>query len=505
MRLQLTIALAAILVVASLLGAYALGAQATARTLNGRVYIEGIAGEARQLNPLAHTADTSPAEREIAARLFSGLTRIGSDGQVEPDRAERWSAEADGRDWVFVLRPDASWHDGTPLTAGDVVFTVQALQSTAFPGDPTLQATWRDVRVTAEDDLTVRFMLPSPSAAFPALARLPLLPAHLLAGMPPEQWAGASFARRPVGNGPYRLAALDAQQAVLEPARGDAQHDFLVLRFYASSQAARDALRRGEVTGVATVATPGAPAAEPGELIERRRVPLGEMTLLAFNLRRAPLDDIEFRRALAQAINRDLLIETTLQSHGRRVDTPVLPGTWAAAEEAVLPAYRRSAAQQAFGRLGYSERDGVLQREGQPLVIPLLLADAPGQAALGSEIARQLALIGVGVEVEPVSVAELRTRLAQHDFTLAIHSWYNLGADPDSYALWHSSRADAGANYAGLDDSRIDELLARGLRTLDQGQRRVVYADFQRRWTELVPSLPLYQSVLLYDQAESRE
>ena len=486
------------LAVAVLLGTYALEASATARRLEGRVYVEGVVGEVHQLNPLAQTGDASPAERDIASHLFSGLTRIAPDGRVEPALAERWSADADGREWVFTLRPGALWHDGTAVTAGDVLYTIGAVQSPRFPGDPTLQAAWRGVRVRREDDRSVRFVLPSPSAAFPSMARLPILPAHLLAGVPPEQWADAGFALQPVGSGEFRLVALDPQQALLEPVDGNAAIDYLLLRLYPSSEAAREGLRRRDISGTATPATPGMQLVQPADPTDRSELPLGEVTLLAFNMRQAPLDNLEFRRALIQAINRDLLIENMLQGHGRRIETPVLPGTWAAGT-AALPEYRRSAAQQALGRLGYAERNSRLERDGRPLVLPLLVADVVGQAELGNEIARQLAAIGVGIELRSVPLEELRARLAQHDFTLALHSWDNLGADPDSYALWHSSQANGGANYAGLDDARIDELLTRGLQTLDQAERRSIYVEFQRRWTELLPSLPLYQSVLLYD------
>jgi peptide/nickel transport system substrate-binding protein len=504
-RWQILIAVCTALIVFGLLGAFAVSTSATSQPLTGRVYVEGVVGEVRQLNPLVQGPDTSQAERDLAALLFEGLTRIEPDGRVAPALAESWTVSPDGRSYTFRLRQDRTWHDGAPVIADDVLYTVRGVQNAFFPGDPALPPLWRDVLVTKLDDRTVRFELSAPFAPFPSAARLPILPAHLLRTLRPEQWAGAPFSRRPVGTGPFMLRALDAKQALLEPFPGyrgaRPPIDNVLLRLYATPDAAALDLNRREVQGVATLATAGRRAPEPPSYTQRIRLPLGDYTLLAFNVQQAPLDDPQLRRALIQALNRDLLITNVLGGQGQRLDTPILPGTWAAAPDAQLPAFRRSAAQQLLGRLGYidSDGDGWLEAGGQRFVLPLLIADTPEQVAVANEITRQMRAVGVGIEVRRVSSAALPTDLGRHNFTLALHSWSGVGADPDMYALWHSSRANGGTNYAGLRDPQIDQLLTDGRATTDAPRRAQIYAEFQRRWVELAPSLPLYQSVLTYD------
>jgi peptide/nickel transport system substrate-binding protein len=100
-----------------------------------------------------------------------------------------------------------------------------------------------------------------------------------------------------------------------------------------------------------------------------------------------------------------------------------------------------------------------------------------------------------------MAMVEMQTAMAAHNFTLALHTWSDVGADPDVFSLWHSSRADGGTNYAGLRDTRIDQLLSEAHTATDEIARQRLYADFQRRWTELVPSIPLYRSMLAYDVA----
>jgi peptide/nickel transport system substrate-binding protein len=507
-RWQILIAVLTALIIFGLLGSFALSSAATTRPLQGRVFVEGVVGTPEQLNPLVHGPNTSQAERDIAALLFEGLTRIDESGGVQPALAERWTVGENNQVFIFTLRRDRTWHDGAPITADDVLYTVRGVQNANFPGDRSLAALWRNVLVQKIDQRTIRFEISTPFAPFPSLARLPILPSHLFRTLRPEQWAAAPFSRRPVGSGRWKLQALDNKQALLVPFEDhpDAGSlDHLLLRFYPTADAAVLALRRREVQGVATLATAGRRAPEAPRRTKRVLAALGDYTLLAFNLRQAPLDDPRFRQALALGINRELLIANVLDGQAQTIDSPVLPGTWAADQQARLPAFRRSAAQQALGQLGYvdSNGDGWIEQEGQRLTLPLLIADNGEQIALANEIARQLRAIGIAVETRRVPAATLQSDLATHNFTLALHSWSDVGADPDAFALWHSSRADGGANYAGLRNPEIDRLLADGRAATSESQRRQIYAQFQRRWIEILPSLPLYQSVLAYDVDES--
>lgn len=504
-RWQLLIAGCTSLIIIGLLGAFAVSTAGTTRSLRGRVYVEGVVGEPQHLHPLVLTADSSPAERDIAALLFEGLTRLDPAGRVIPALAERWTVSEDRRIYTFTLRRDRTWHDNVPVTAVDVVYTVRGVQNAGFPGDPELGRFWRNVLVQNVDTWTVRFELSAPFASFPSVARMPILPAHVLRTVRPEQWGSTAFNRLPIGTGPFKLQALDADQALLVPFEGyrgpRPEIDNLLLRFYPTADAALLGLSRREVQGVATVASAGRRVSEPPRHAQRVLIPLGDYTTLTFNLQQQPLDDPQFRRALAVGLNRDLLISTVLNGQAQRLDSPILPGTWAADSTARLPEFRRSTAQQLLGTLGYVDTngDGLLEFEGQPLSLPLLLADTPEQVALAREIARQLREIGIDIDVQRVPADELPGELATQDFTLALHSWSRIGADPDVYALWHSSQAEGRTNYAGLRDNRIDQLLEDARATTDEARRKQLYAEFQRRWVELMPGLPLYQSVLTYD------
>src|SRR5688572_17986925 len=165
-RWQILIAATGSLTIVVLLGALAWSTAASSLPYYRSAYVEAVVGTPQQLNPLLQKAGSPASERDLAALLFSGLTRPGPDGTPEAELAERWTVDASGRVYTFTLRSGLRWHDGVALTAEDVVFTVRSVQSRAFPGEQRLAAFWRTVEVEQVDRRRIRFTLPAPYAPF---------------------------------------------------------------------------------------------------------------------------------------------------------------------------------------------------------------------------------------------------------------------------------------------------------------------------------------------------
>jgi len=499
-RWQILIALAGSLTVLFLFGSLALQTAATSLPFYRSAYVEGVVGVPRQLNPLLQRAGAPPSEHDLRALIFDGLTRAGPDGYPEPVLAEEWSIDPAANVYTFTLRSGLRWHDGVSFTPEDVVFTVHSVQHRSFAGDPALADLWRNVLVEQVDANRVRFTLREPFAPFLAATALPILPRHLLEDIPPDQWPSAPFSRRPIGTGPFRLHTLDDTQAILRPfesaARGRPKLDLMVLRFYPSSDTAIEALRRRDVQGVAAMPARDeqSSAAEPEGTW---RLPLGEYVMLTFNLREEPLDDVRLRTALAQALDRDELLRRVQSGRALRLDTPLLPQMWAHGR-ATLPAPSKEQAASSLDALGWrAGTSGPRTREGSSLQLTLSAAGTSDQLA-ASEVARQWRALGIDVTVEPLAEDELHDRLRQRVFSVAIHHWTDAGADPDVFALWHSSQAEQGLNYAGLADPQIDRLIEDGRAAVDRDIRARIYGELERRWVALAPSIPLYQPLLLY-------
>lgn len=507
-RWQIVIAVLSTLLVAVLLGRLALSTASTSSPLAGGSYVEAVVGAPRLPIPLLNDPVADPAGRDLIALVFDGLVRIGADGLIEPAIAASYEVDETGTIYLFRLRRDIAWHDGAPLTADDVIFTLRSLQVLEQPGEPAVAGAWQDILVDRLDDYTVRATLTAPYAPFLAMARVPILPAHLLAGTPPDRWAASEFATALVGTGPYRLAELREDRAVLTANEqyhaGRPYIDQIELRFIAGPEAAQAALGRGDVTAFGARLTPQLAGLDLPGTLRAAIVPLDEYATLSLNLRRQPLDELPLRRALAHGLSKDALIETALGGSVTPLDTPILPGSWASSPEVAWYEPDRAAAERILSELGFEAGiGGVRQRDGLPLRFELLVDGDPTRRAAAAEVARQWAAIGVEAVVTELDGPALLDRLRRHQFDMAIHSWVRIGPDPDPYALWHSSMADDGLNYAGLADEEIDAVLASARQEGELAARSAEYAAFLQRWVELAPSIALYQPLYRFAAAEA--
>jgi len=502
-RWQILIASISALTVLLLMSYLALTRASVARPLAGGDYIEGVVGAPVHLNPLVVDPAADPVAADIQRLVFEGLTRPGPDGLPMPALAESWAVDESGTVYTFTLRNGVTWHDGAPVTVDDVLFTLRAVQGPAFAGDQNVAAFWRTVLVDRVGERSVSFRLEAPFAPFLRLTGFPILPAHLLRNVPPEQWEVHPFNRLPVGAGPYRLVELDEQRALL---RANPRYfgatpfiETIELRFFRTEQEAFAALTRSEIQGLAFTGASALADVNLPRGIVRRQALLDGYTALSFNLRDGPLTDLGTRRALATALDKDALIANVLAGKVMRLDTPILHGWWAETSDVSWyePDVARAMAQ--LDALGYVPgADGVRVRDGQPLVFPLLTDNSPVRRAVAEEIARQWSAIGVRIVIEPVEPPEMQRRLEAREFTIALHGWQRLGSDPDVFELWHSSQADRGRNYAGLADATIDELLASARKIYDIVDRAELYREFQERWVELAPGIILYQPILFH-------
>ena len=216
-------------------------------------YVEAIVGSPARVNPLF--APLNDTDRDLAALVFSGLTRLGPDGQVLPDLAESWKISEDGLTYIFRLRRDVDWHTGAAFTAEDAVFTYELLADPQLPSDPTLGQFWRQVSCEAGDEFTLLCELPAPFAApFLAHTTIGLLPKHAFAGITAATIADSPLNQAPVGTGPFRLVQMDQEKAVL---RANATYygerpaiDEIEFRFFPDPSTAAAALSRGDVQGL---------------------------------------------------------------------------------------------------------------------------------------------------------------------------------------------------------------------------------------------------------------
>jgi peptide/nickel transport system substrate-binding protein len=472
----------------------------------GGDYVEGITGVPARINPFF--AGENSVDATLASLVFSGLTRLDEHGVPFPDLAQTWTISPDGTLYTFTLRPGLLWQDGTPLTAGDVVFTYQLLQSPDLRNAPDLQKQLAAAVFTRIDNSTLTVQLKEPYAPLPAYLTLGILPSHLLSNVAPDALYDSQFNQRPVGSGPYRIETLLLDHAELVANPGyyfdQAFIQRLELRFYPNDGALFEALSKKEVKGALFESGLG-----PSDILtiqqrsDLRMTPLnkGEITYAYLNLDVPLFQDRRVRQALLYAIDRDKLIQDVLRGQASRADSPIAPDSWA-----YSPSLTRYTADPEQANLLLDEAgwlrgpDGRRSKNGTPLAFTLTTGPDPVRVAVANRIAAAWNDLGASVTVESSGLTTLvRDLIEQRDYE-ALLFVDPAKADPDPYDAWHSDGSGGrGDNLAQFSDSRVDALLEEA-RTAPNTQRRALYDEFQEIFAQEVPSIPLYVSRALYVQ-----
>jgi peptide/nickel transport system substrate-binding protein len=492
----------------------------------GRPIRYGIVGEPSAVNPLFAT---NRADESLVALVFSGLVRLGPDDALEPDLASDWAMAEDGRSWTFRIRADARWHDGRPVTADDVAFTVNLLRDPASTGPAA--GSWRAVTATVVDPETVRFELESPIGGFLELARQPILPAHLLADVPPGELATHSFNRMPIGSGPYRLVSLDATRAVLAPAAtlraprptpspaaspdpADPEATLprpaiappadepaeLEVRFHADAAALAEAMAAGELDAAAGLPPEEAIRLASTPSTRLLRYPTATLTAVLFNLRPSHPEfrDARVRAALLRAIDRRGLVGDAWAGQATVAAAPI-PATSPFFDSTVSRpiGYDPAAARRALVDADWEALDPGLAAPGEdaPFAFELLSPDVAANTASFTAAARIAAdWDALGLDVTPVALPPeqlVADRLRGGDFDAAVVD-INIGLDPDLYPLLGSTQGTSrGLNLSGLVDRDLDELLVKAREPGTDEVRRQAYRALQERLAARQYLLPI--------------
>jgi peptide/nickel transport system substrate-binding protein len=288
--------------------------------------------ELNAINPFYISGATDSWITEL---IWDRMMRIGPSGLAEPWAAETVTWAEDAKSVTITLRDGMMWHDGTPVTAEDVVFSFTAPVKFAPMYKPFVDGI---ANIEVVDASTIRFDLTAPNAAFETstLAKLNLVPKHvwepLLAALGEGENAETVLEESRIGSGPFKFNRWATQQEVVLDA--NAKHwaapkmERWILRIVLNVEATLGMLRSGELNFLSDY------TGDPALLIEASEAD-GDLTVvesvdigfqyLAFNLRRPPFDDAAFRRALSAAINRELIRKAAYNGFAVTANSVVSP------------------------------------------------------------------------------------------------------------------------------------------------------------------------------------
>ncbi|KAA9159740.1 hypothetical protein F6B41_00170 [Microbacterium lushaniae] len=449
---------------------------------------------------------------EDIALMFASLTVLDTEYNVLPELAESWDASEDATQFTFHLDPDATWHDGEPLTASDVKFTFETMANpeiaassfSTFAGivgmDEVKDGSATEVSgIEAVDDHTVTFTLEAADVTFPAkVARSTsrttgIIPEHLLADVAPAAFADDAFWDSPIGSGPYKFVQYkDGQYLELEAfddyVLGAPKIEKVFMRIGTQPVLVAQ-LQSGEVDFASLAATDVAGVEAVGGISVSEQ-PSVTWQAVYPNQTKPYLQDPRVRQALYQAIDRQGLVDSLLQGHGEVVRSPISTPEWAVNPDVREYPYDPAAAKKLLVEAGW-DADQVLQ-----------IRLGTGNAIRDAEapiLQQAFAEIGVKSEIVATDFPTLLEDMQTGDFDLALVG-HQSGYDPDYTAIWSAtaSHPPAGNNFPRYSNPEVDALLEQGRAELDQDARKEIYDQYQEILVEDAAMLWLFRANDIY-------
>ncbi len=530
------------------------GNQAHVQTQSASVnqLVTSILGEPQTFN-----AAFSQTAVNIFGLTYEGLVRENPvTGKVEPALAESWQISDDKLRIVFSLRSGVKWSDGKPLTADDVVFTYNDIYfneeiPTVFIDAFRIGESRTLPKVRKLDEHRVEFILPEPYVPFLGITTAEVLPAHALEasvktkdkeGKPMfiTKWGTDTPPAQLIVNGPYILERYDTGQRLVfrrnpyywrKDALGNSQPyiERIVWQIVESPDTALVQFRSGGLDAVGL---------EPQyfSLLKRQEKqgkykiysePSFHPEFFVFNLNKAtrdgkPLVDpvksrwfntVEFRQAVAYAIDRQRILNNTFQGLGKLEYSPILVQSLyylSPSEGLKVYDYNPQKAKELLLKteFKYNDKNHLLDAEGNRVRFTLIIAAGSKTAeAIGAQIKQDLSKIGIQVDLVPMtSNAFLDKLFNSQNWETSVGSLLSSLEPNDLAGLWNSEssmfnfKPQAGQKpIEGWEvadwQAEIGRLYSQAALEFDEAKRKAIYAETQRLAQEYLPCIYLINSL----------
>jgi peptide/nickel transport system substrate-binding protein len=480
-----------------------------ARAAEAGQCILGVTQEAVNFNPLLYV--NTGVETSVEFIVFDALWKIDPSGKFIPNLAaeiptqENGGISKDGRTWTIKLRTDAAWHDGKPFTAADVIFTLETLMN------PKVAVRSRNGHDHVEsyeavDDHTLRIKLKDDFSPYlVSWQKTSIIPKHILASVADINIA--PFNTAPIGTGPFRFKNRVAGSHIefepnLKYHGGAPKLSLLVQKYVPDQQTLYAQFQTGEVDIYDLQGMPpllySKAKALPGSKIELSPSPFVEF--IYFNCGKPQFADKRVRQALYMAIDKKGWIDQVYYG----VPIPTLsylpPSHWAYNKNLKDPGFDPKKAAALLDDAGWKVgADGVRAEDG--LLLSFTMSTTAGNKSREQAqqvIQQDFKKINVEMTIKnmPASVVWGDYTVKSEFDTLMVGWDALLYPDPDYTDRIHSKRIPAkggsGSNYVQYENPEVDDLCAKGVSKVDQGERKAIYDRLQEILLEDLPFAPIF-------------
>lgn len=455
--------------------------------------------------------------------IYDPLLIINEDGSIQPCIAESYKISDNQKELTLNLNPKAKWHDDKPITAEDVAFTLYSMLDPNYTGGSAGELgniigaksftegktkSIKGIKVINDNTITISFeKIYSPSLN--AILNLKPIPKHVWSKVPIKNWdKETKLLNNPIGSGAYKLNKFESGQYVELEAfnnyfNGKAKTNKIILK-----TTNPDTLQAEFKNGNVDIANVNDMSKSEVETLKKdgfdtTTYPDYMFQYMGFNLREKKFQDKKVRQAFMYAIDRKLLVDKLLEGNGEVINTPLLPTSWAYPKDVKLNEYNYNIekAKSLLKEAGWSDKnnDGILENsKGEKFIAELKYPTglkSREQTAL--IIQESLKKVGIDIKLSSMEFSTLMEQVvANHEFDLYLMG-NTLSLDPNPKPFWSSKAAsdkkgEQGWNIVSYKNPKVDTLLNKGLATINQDERKEVYAEFGKILNEDVPEAFLY-------------
>lgn len=433
-----------------------------------------------------------------AAQIFASPLRYDGNGDwtPKPYLAESWSFQDDGKSLLLKLVPNATFHDGKPVTSEDVAFSIMAIK--ANHPFQSMFAPVERVDTPAPNVAILRFKEPHPAillALSPAFC--PILPKHVYGDG--QDLKNHPRNAMPVGSGPYKVTEFKANEHIIMEKHAGyfikdrPKFDRLIWKVIQDPAAMVLSFERKEVhyvPGLSSVTLAEQMKKFPHlEVSNKGGEAIGPIGWLAFNLLKKPYDDVRVRRAISYAIDRDFIVKKLMRGFTKVATGPIAPGTPFYTDKVEPYRLNLDKANMLLDEAG-------LKKDAQGIRFAMQIDYLPNTPDNSQTIAEYLRpqLKKIGIDAKVRAQPDFPTwakRVSGFDFDVSMDASFNYG-DPviGVHRTYLSSNIRKGviwSNTQNYSNAKVDDLLAKATVERDQAKRKALYEEFQRVVVNDVP------------------
>jgi peptide/nickel transport system substrate-binding protein len=434
------------------------------------------------LNPVLAT---SRYDRFVENYLFSPLINIDVNLQPIAGLAEKWDVSADGKVYTFHLNPNATFSDGTPVRASDVIFTLRKVADPKTEA-PQIAGGFEQIDLAATkaiDDHTA-------AVAFKEVFAPQLLHFNELLILPEHVYGKGDFRNdfitRAIGSGPYRLVRREPGKEILLERREDywGKKPYLknvLFKLIVDNTTAWNAVQRGDIDETIVSSDVWLNESNNAQLtkkIDFRRFYTLSYNYIPWNEKDPIVGDKRVRRALSMCVDLKSLINNLYHGTARAMSGPFTPDSWAYNPAVPVVEFNPDEAKRILNSLGWldTDGDGILDKGKKPLRIEMLVvAGSNPTITFGQLYQSDLQKIGVQLNVLPLDPSVLIQRVLGGNYQAAYLAW-DQDPDPDPFNIYHSSQVPPhGQNFIYYANPEADRLIEAGRRELNRSKRQQIY------------------------------